>query len=273
MSLEFTDTALIEPLKDYQDIDSLGKATLELRNKISSGSIDLLPEDVRKDPIVSRYKNLPEMAKGLIEANKIISGIKKAPETPEGYKFTELQNLHKGLTNIDETKKGLQQMFHKVGLDNDKADALQTMILTALSTGLGKNDETRVAKSKETETKLRGEWGENYDKNFNNVKNVLERVGLTDLAGDLSGNPSRLASFHKLTSLLSEDSIGKLGVDSTSNAEPKTNAEGLAALKVFNEEVTAKGRSHPLLDDKHAEHKKTVEKYNKLMAVAYGAGK
>lgn len=269
--IEFTDTALVtaEPLKNFENSDALGKAYLELHGKVSSGAMDLVPEEIRKDPIVSRYKNITESHKALIEANKIISGIKKAPETPDGYKFTEIQNLHKGLTNLEDTKKGLQQMFHKVGLDNDKADALQTMILTALSTGLGKGDEARLLKSKETETKLRGEWKENYDKNFNNVKNVLERIGLTDLVDDLSGNATRLAGFHKLTSLLSEDSIGRLGGEGGGEGDPKTNAEGLAALKTFNDEVTSKGRLHPLLDDKNPEHKKAVEKYNKLMKIAY----
>jgi hypothetical protein len=266
IAVEYTDA-----VKTFETPNDLAKAYHELNTKVSSGDISLLPEDIRKDPIISRYKNINESSKALIEANKIISGIKKAPETPEGYKFSELQNLHKGLTNIDETKKGLALMFHKVGLDNEKGDALQQMILTALSTGLGKNDENRAAKSKEVETKLRGEWGVNYDKNFGNVKNVLERIGLGDLVTDLAQNPQRIAGFHKLTSLLSEDSIANLGAEgSGSGGEPKTNAEGLAALKTFNEEVTAKGRSHPLLDDKNPEHKKTVEKYNKLMNIVYG---
>ncbi len=272
--IEFTDTALAtaEPLKTFDNPDALGKAYLELHGKVSTGDISLLPEDLRKDPIVSRYKNITESHKALIEANKIISGIKKPPETPEGYKFTELQGLHKGLTNIEDTRKGLAQMFHKVGIDSDKGDQLQQMILSALSTGLGKNDELRAAKAKETETKLRAEWKENYDKNFNNVKNVLERIGLTDLAGDLSGNPARLAGFHKLTSLLSEDSIGKLGGEGTGSSEPRTNAEGLAELDKYKAEIIAGGPKHPFNDERTnpAEHKKAKEKWSKLINVAYG---
>ena len=99
----------------------------------------------------------------------------------------------------------------------------------------------------------------------------MERIGLTDLVGDLSGNPSRLAGFHKLTALLSEDSIANLGGEGQAQGEPRTNAEGVEALKKFNEEVSAKGQAHPLLNDKDPNHRKAKEQYKKLFEIAYGA--
>ena len=75
--IEFMDASLAtqEPLKGFDNSDALGKAYLELHGKVSSGDISLLPEDIRKDPIVSRYKNINESHKALIEANKIITNI------------------------------------------------------------------------------------------------------------------------------------------------------------------------------------------------------
>lgn len=268
----FTDTTLAtaEPLKSFTDTDSLGKAYLELHGRVSSGDISVLPEEVRKDPTIANYKNLSEVAKGLIETKKLVGQIKKPPETADGYKLTPLQNLHKGLSNVEGTQKALAQLSHKYGLHQDQADGLQKDILTLLSGSLSKNDEIRAENSKKVETELRGKWGSDYEKNYNNVKNVLERIGLNDLVGDLSGNATRLAGFHKLTALLSEDSIANLGGESQGGGDPKTNAEGLESLKKFNEEVSAEGRKHPFLDDKNPKHKESIKKYNDLMKVAYG---
>jgi len=91
----FTDTTLAtaEPLKAFTDPDALGKAYLELHGKMTNGDISVIPEDLRKDPTISNYKNISEVAKGLIETKKLVGQIKKPPETADGYKLTPMQNL------------------------------------------------------------------------------------------------------------------------------------------------------------------------------------
>ena len=268
MSLEFTDTTLQtqEPLATFKNFDELGKSYVELHNKVATGDVSILPEDVRKDPTISNYKNIVEIAKGLIETKKLVGQIKKPPESPDKYSFTALQNLHKGLSDVPGTQKALAIMFHKAGLDNDKADQLQQMILTGLSTGFVKNDETRAVQAKEAETTLRSEWKENYDKNYGNVENVLKRIGLEDLVTDLKGNPKRLAGFHKLTSLLSEDSLGKLGEGGGGGKDTKSKEGAQARIK---EIMNTPELRTILADGKNPKHKDMVKEWNQLSLDAY----
>jgi len=269
--IEFQDEALrtAEPLKTFDGPDALGKAYLELHGKVSSGDVSLLPEDLRKDPTVANYKNISEVAKGLIETKKLVGQIKKPPETPDGYKFTEMKDLHKGLSDVAGTRKALATMFHKAGIDNDKADQLQQMILTGLSVGFQKNDETRAAQAKETETQLRSEWKDNYDKNYNNVENTLKRLGLEDLASDLKGNPKRLVAFHKLTSVLSEDTLkGLEGTGSGGGKDTKSKEGATARIKEImgSPELRA-----ALADEKNPKHKEIIKEWNEVNQAAYAS--
>lgn len=258
-----------ESVKSFETPNDLAKAYHELNTKISSGDISILPEDIRKDPTVAKYKTVSDLAKGHVEATKLVGSIKKAPETPDGYKFTPMAGLHKGLANVVETQKALGTMFHKAGLHGEQADMLQQQILNSLSTGLQKNDEFKAQRGQQVETELRKEWGENYDKNLGNVVNILKRCGAEDLANNIGGDAISLKAISKITSLLSEDSVGKLG-SSTNTGSPSTKDGALQALKEFNKQVQLQGQKHPWLDKKNPDNEKVTEEYNKLFEVAYG---
>lgn len=256
-----------ETLKPFETPDALAKSYLELQGKVSSGDLSIIPEDVRKDPTVQRYKNIPDLARGLIEANKVIGGIKKAPEKPEDYKFTTLQNLHKNLGDVGGTVKALANMFHKVGLDQDKADQLQQAILTGLSTGFQRSDEARATKAKETETALRADWKDKYDTNYKNVENVLKLIGLEDLVPDLQGNPKRLAGFHKLTALLSEDSLKGLETNTNQSNKDIKSKEGAKAR--IDEIMKSPELRAQLSDEKNPKHKEMVTEWKAINEAAY----
>ena len=255
MPVQFENTELqtAEPLKSFETPDDLGKAYLDLHGKVSSGDVSIINEDLRKDPSMT-FKNVNDLAKSYIETKKLVGSIKKPPEKPDGYKFTQLQNLHPGLKNVLETQKVLAAIFHEAGLHNESADIVQTKVLTLLSNGLQKSDEARQAHAKETETALRAEWKENYDRNKDTVEKVLSKAGAEDLAKTIGGNPVALKAMHKITALLSEDSIGKLG-----DIGPQNITDKGIALKRIQEMITYK--EHLDKDGKV----KTGPEYDKFM--------
>jgi hypothetical protein len=222
-----------EPLQSFEGPDDLGKAYLDLHTKVSTGSVDLIQEDLRKDPSMT-FKNVNDLAKGYIETKKLVGSIKHAPGKPEEYKFTQLQNLHPGL-KAEPTQKWLAGQLHALDIDGERADKLQTAIITALDKSLKDNDAARKAKALETETTLRGEWKGDFDKNKDMVEKVLARAGGEEFAKGISGDPAKLASAYKIVSLLSEDSIGRLGEAGGQNITEKT-----AAQKRINEMITNK---------------------------------
>ena len=249
-----------ESLKSFETTDSLAQSYLDLHNKISAGDISILPEEIRKDPTIANFKNVNDVAKALVETKKMVGAIKKAPEKPDGYKFTALEGLHSGIKNVPETQKVLASIFHEAGLHNEAADLVQQKVLTLLSNGLQKQDEARKAKATEVETALRAEWKENYDKNLTTVQNVLKRAGAEELASSISGNPIALRTITKITSLLSEDSIGKL-----EDGNKGTVTDSKIARDRINQMIKEQWHLK-----KGAEYDKAKEEWDNLHKVAYG---
>jgi len=268
MSIEFTDTTLAEPLKGYESVDALGKAHVELQNRIASGDIGILPEDLRKDPTVAKYKNVVELAKGHIEAQKLVGTIKHAPAKVEEYKFTTLKDLHAGISS-EGTQKFLATRLHALDIDQDRADKLQQDIIMGLHNGMVQADKARADKAKEVETALRNEWADKYDTNKANIENVFKRLGLDDFGKGISGDPVKLKAIHKLTSLLSEDSIGKLGANTSTSVDTKTKEGAKKALDELMSDIVKTGKTHAFNDEKHKDHVATVKKYHELTEVAF----
>ena len=256
-----------ESLKDFSSADDLAKSYTELKTRVSTGGLDLLPEDVRKDPSLSSFKTVGEVAKSYVETKKLVGQIKHAPAKPEEYKFTSLSNLHPGIKNVEGTQKFLASTLHELDIDNERADKIQQKIITALDNGLKNNDVAIETKRKEVETALRQEWGTDYEKNSGNIENILTRVGAGDLAKSVKNDPIALKAIHKITSLLSEDSIGKLGDTNQNTGTDKESA--LRRIEEIKKEHKELGAKHPMFDSKHKDSEKAVKEWNDLHQVAY----
>lgn len=250
MPITFTDPALQsnETFKTYETPDDLGKAYLDLNTKVSSGSLDLLPEDMRKDPAISRYKNVSEIARGLVETQKMVGAIEKAPDKPEGYKWTKMEGLHANLKS-DDIQKALMPIAHAAGVGNKAADVFQQGLMKTLSTMLTQQEQVRKDSSMKAETSLRSEWGADYDAKFDKIVKTMTLIGGPEMAGEtsaitsaLKGSPNFLKGMGKLVGMLSEDSLKSLGegVDA-----PITDATGAKkAIDEFTAEIASSNGTH-----------------------------
>ena len=257
-----------ESLKTFESPDALGKAYLELHGKVSSGDVGVLSEELRKDPSIAKFKNVNDLGKSYTELQKVVGTIKHAPAKPEEYKFTALKDLHAGLSS-EGTQKFLATRLHALDIDNDRADKLQQEILLGLHNGMVQADKARADKAKEVETALRNEWADKYDTNKANIENVFKRLGLDDFGKEISGDPVKLKAIHKLTSLLSEDSIGKLGANTSTSADTKTKEGAKKALDELMSDIVKTGKTHAFNDEKHKDHVATVKKYHDLTETAF----
>lgn len=269
--IEGISTDYVESVKTFETPNDLAKAYHELNARASTGDLSLIPEDIRKDPSISKFKSVTDVAKSYVEAQKLLGGIKHAPAKVEEYKFTSLKDLHPGVgKGAENTQKFLANLFLANDIDNDRADKLQQAVLLGLHQAMVKQDTDRIEKGKVVETELRNKWAADYDKNKANIENIFKRIGLEEYGKEISSDPIKLQGIHRLTSLLSEDSIGKLGEGGSSGIDVNTKEGASKALQEFNAACQKEGSKHPFFDDKNAKHKETVEYYNKLMEKAFG---
>lgn len=262
-----------ETLKGFADTDSLGKAYLDLHARASSGSIELLPEELRKDPALATFKTIPDLAKSYVETKKMIGSIDKAPEKAELYKFTDMANLHPNIKAVD-IQNELRSIAHKAGLGNKAADIYQQEVLGMLSNKMAAQDTARKELMTKNETALRQEWGAEYDQKFDQIVKTLTAAGGPDavsgvgqLTAALKGNPVVLKMMGKIVGLLSEDSIKNLGAGATVEITGATEAQ--AEIVKLNAEIAREGKKHPFHDAKHPDHIKFNEKMTKLFTTAY----
>ena len=269
----FTDEALNtnESLKTFGSADDLGKAYLATQGRITAGGIDLLSEDIRKDPTIANYKTLGDMAKGLIETKKLVGTIKRPPETADGYKFGAVEGLPQNF-NIEAMDKEFKDFAFKSGMDTDTASKARQNYYTMMAMRLQKAEQDKTARIQANETALRQEWGADYDKNMNAVTKMLSSVDpemAAEIAPLIAKNaPKAIRGFAKIASFMSEDALRSLGINP--NAGTTTDQQFLTECDTA---LLTKDAKHPYFNERDPKHAEYCARYTEAFAKVKGGAK
>lgn len=257
-----------ETLKAFDSPDALAKGYLDLQSRVAGGGIDLLPEEMRKDPALAAFKTLPDLAKGYVETKKMVGGIEKAPEKPDGYKFSAVEKIHPGLKS-EAIQNGLRGILHEAGIGNKAADITQQRVISMLSAGMEKAEIAKKENALKTETELRNAWGADYDKKVDTILKVMVSAGGADVLSEtesiraaMKGSPAFLKTMGKIVGMLSEDSIGSLGDGDTPVITDKSEAQ-----KKINEIIQDPELSKAVINDKHPKHAEVKKIWDEMQAL------
>lgn len=252
-----------EAFKTFDSIDALGTAYLDLHTKVSNGSIDILPEELRKDPSVSVFKSLPELARGFMETKKKVGTIKTAPEKPELYKINPVNEQDPDLKISDDFYNNFKIEAHKLGLHNEQVDGMNQFLIKALSKGLAQTRAEAKTRADQSDASLRQEWQGNYEKNKTLADRLITQAGGKEALDEFNGlgRPKNLLkSWVKVASLLSEDSIKSLGVSSLET----TGVDAQQKIKAINQDS-----KHPYWNEKDPKHADAVKEMRELYKIAH----
>ncbi|MFA5499483.1 MAG: hypothetical protein WC404_00210 [Candidatus Omnitrophota bacterium] len=256
-----------------------------------------LPEEVKSqftaedlaDPNITKYTTFPDFIKGhrnlapMIAAKgvllpkegdeadreRFISDLSKAgfgrPEKVDGYKLSEIKDLHPGIKITPESQKAYFEIAHKLGISTAQADGLNQWYLGNMSTLMKSKEAAELAEGAAAETKLRNELGEKYDPFIAKITNFVKLAGGDEalkLFADkgIGRNPTLLKVLGKAVEGLSEDTINKLG------SGGQTNALDDAKAKI---EAMNRDPKHPVNDTNHVDHDKAVKERMELYKIAY----
>lgn len=236
-----------------------------------------LPDELKNEPTVQKYKSQEDAIRGLVNAVKMIGKDKvvvpkqgadpsewdvffKAtgrPDTPDEYKI-ELENAD------GDFLKSFKDVAHKAGLNQQQVDGL-----TSFWTDLEKNAEGKIDSMKEEEIKhgveaLKQEWGTAFDREVSVAKRAVRTLCDDDMKAFLNegwGNDPRVVKlFNGLGKRMGEDTLKALP-DSTTVIE-SAQAE-LTRLKSDTSFISA------LNDKMHSGHRDAVERFRILHERAY----
>jgi len=248
------------------------------------------------DPNVTKYKTAAEFFKGHNELTKLIAakgvivpGEKATPEeisafrkgigVPDkidGYKFTEIKNLHKSFKVTPESQAVFANMALKHGLTPIQADGVNQDLAAMMSAVAEAQDKAHNDKVQGTIAQLQKEWGDQMPVKIGKMKQIVEKIGgpeaIADL-GDFSNNPFFLKIMDGMISKLSEDTIKSFGINApmgSGSGDDVSNAQKFIAE--CNAIISANDPKHPLNNENDPKHQEWVDKRDKAYKTAYPSG-
>lgn len=244
----------------------------------SSGSWrDSLPEDIRANPSISAFQDVPSLTKAFIHAQSLVG--KKGAIVP-GEKATEeeWQSFYKAIgvpdsekydvpapkdyKMPDEMSKAFKEVALKNGLLPKQAAGLLDWYAKLETTQVSSKQAAEAESAKQGLAKLKESWGEAYDRELAGAKLAVKELGGDELVKylnqtGLGNNPTLIQTFAKAAKLMGEDKLREGGVGSD---EASTRAEIMDQMN----EIRAQGMQNGYYDSKHPAHAMIVQKMESL---------
>jgi hypothetical protein len=239
-----------------------------------------LPDEIRNAPSMGKYATPADLAKGYLEAEKLIG--KKGvilpgenatpeemkqfhaalgvPETFDGYELKAPDGLPEGVWN-DDAAKGFAAKAHELGLTPKQVQGIATWQVQNVAGALEKAG--LEADGRTYEAVLREEWGGSYDAKFEAARRASKEFGGDEATlaklGDKIGDAALIRMFARIGEKVAEDSPAGMGggAQLTSQESAKAQADALVA--------DTKG---PYWNQMHPDHRATVQRVTKLFAQA-----
>ena len=163
-----------------------------------------LSDDLKTNPTIQKYKSVEEMAKGLVNVNKLVGqkGVVKPPEdadpelwdkyyndlgrpeSADAYELSDLEDMPDNLITEDDTN-WLKQVAHEIGMTNQQVNKLfekyGDRMKESYASHIEQQKERQAQLDKEeqdrfnnAETKLRNTWQDKYDEMNNLALNTMK---------------------------------------------------------------------------------------------------
>ena len=250
--------------------------------------INTLPEELRKEPSLAAIKDVHALAKGYVNAQKMIGAKRIAlpaadagdqawndfyaaigrPEAPDKYEMPKVE-VHESLKPDEKKMTEVKGLFHKLGLTPKQASGIMEYYMKSSDAVVRGQLSQTEQQSQAATAELKQEWGDKFDANLDVAKAVIKKFGdekfLTYLEGSGMGNNAQLIRvLNKVGMAMMEDVSrgGGAGGDLNLTDQSRAVAE-IDRLKGESEFQKA------LHDVRNPGHNAAVQRWTNLFAAAY----
>ena len=264
-------------------------APLETPAEVAQGGsghdfLSMIPEDLREHPSLNPIKDVSNLARSYVNAQRLIGADKLAfpanptdedldkiygklgrPESSEGYEI-----VPDGVVISEDGAKSYAEMAHNLRLTPDQANGILEYYKGMVSSASEVNIQAETQQRNSTEMALRQEWGDEFDAKLTDAGKVAKQFGggeLLDMKladGTKVGNhPDFIRAFAKMAefraSVTSEDTV--------SDATQTT----LASRQSAQAEIDAIMRGPDYMNRKDpVARQRAIDRVNDLMGVLHG---
>tara|TARA_R100000234_G_C5001895_1_gene180696 strand:+ start:936 stop:1751 length:816 start_codon:yes stop_codon:yes gene_type:complete len=264
------------------DAPESGQAPSE--NVVEFNFRDHLEDDLKTNPALASYKDINGMAKSLVNAQKMVGADKIAipgswanesdwanvytklgrPDSTDGYE------IDPGEGAVDENVKRFKEMAFNAGLNNRQAQMLLTEYNSMVSDWTTKTAEETQQSQVKTETALRKDWGDAYERNMQQANEVVDQFGEKELIDLDLGNGTKIGDNEQLIRLFAK--IGafmheKMGEDSFSGRDSEPGMSN-TDIQTTIARMTAPGTAY--WDKMNPQHDNDVQEVLRLRSLLHG---
>ena len=247
--------------------------------------LSMIPEELRDHPSISPIKDVPNLARSFVNAQRLIGAEKLPlpanpsdadldniygklgrPESAEGYEIAP-----DGVIVTEDVAKSFSEAAHALRLTPDQANGILEYYRGVASTASEMSVEQENAQKASTETALRQEWGDEYQAKVSDAGKIVKEFGSVDLLGmqladgtRVGNHPDFIRAFAKIAefraSVTSEDTVS----DSAQTS--------LQSRRSAQEEIQAIMHGPNYMNKKDpVARQAAIERVNELMGVLHGS--
>jgi hypothetical protein len=264
---------------------------METPSEVASGGsgnefLNMIPEELRGHPSISPIKDVENLARSYVNAQKLIGADKIAmpvnptdedldriygrlgrPDTPQDYGIAA-----DGSVVTEEVAKEYSDIAHKLRLTPDQAQGVLEYYRSTVEKSGAATLEIAEAAREETVSSLKQEWGRAFDQKVEAAANAAQQFGTSEMfditlqdGSKLGDNPEFIKAFAKIAdfrqSVTSEDTVADM-----SQSSVMTPASAQAEIDAIMND-----KSHVYWDRKNPiGREKAVKKVADLMSQIHG---
>jgi len=265
-------------------------ATMETPAEVAQGGsgndfLNSIPEDLRQHPSLSPIKDVENLARSYVNAQRLIGADKipmpvnpteedldriynklGRPETSDQYNIVADGNVI-----TEERASEYADIVHKLRLTPDQAQGVLEYYRSAVQNDVTAANETNAKAIEDATSTLQAEWGDKFDAKVEAAQKVVDQFEAGNIMEMQLADGTKLGNHPEVIRAFAKIADFRQNVTSEDTVSESTSALGMSAQQANNEIQAIMGdRSHAYWDRKNPNHHQAVERMSQLMEMQHG---
>ena len=272
------------------EVTEAAPATLATPAEVAQGGsgndfLNLIPEDIRQHPSLSPIKDVENLARSYVNAQRLIGADKVPmpvnptdedldriydrlgrPESPDKYGISPDGNI---LTEERATE--YADIAHKLRLTPDQAQGVLDYYRSVAENDITSMTNANAQALEQSAAELQAEWGDNYDAKMQSAQKVVDQFEAGNIMEMQLADGTKLGNHPEVIRAFAKIADFRQTVTSEDTVSESTSSMGMSVQQAGNEIQAIMGdRSHAYWDKKNPQHQQAVDRMAQLMEMQHG---
>jgi len=265
-------------------------ATLATPAEVAQGGsgndfLNLIPEDIRQHPSLSPIKDVENLARSYVNAQRLIGADKipmpvnptdedldriysklGRPESPDQYGISSDGNII-----TEERATEYADIAHKLRLTPDQAKGVLDYYRSVAENDMTTMASTNAQAMEQSASALQAEWGDAYDAKMQSAQKVVDQFEAGNIMEMQLADGTKLGNHPDVIRAFAKIADFRQTVTSEDTVSESTSSMGMSVQQAGNEIQAIMGdRSHAYWDKRNPQHQQAVDRMAQLMEMQHG---